>query len=216
MIEKRIKSGISGLDRLIGGGFEAGSSILLSGSCGTGKTVFALQFAHAGASSGEPALYVSFEESAEDIQRDFESIGMNCRGLEESGKLKLLVLNPLVPKAAERLVEENAKSIGTKRVVVDSLTAFCVRFEKQQEIRSAVFGLVSKLKELGVSSLLTSHTGGLDSGVSDFISDCVIDLSYENLGTQFARTLSIRKMRRSAHSMDVHPIAIDKNGMRVA
>lgn len=214
--QARIKSGILGLDKLMGGGFEAGSSILLSGGCGTGKTVFALQFAHAGASAGEPALYVSFEESVGDIRRDFSSIGIDCHRLEEQNRLKLLVLNPLVPKAAERLIEENVKSIGAKRVVVDSLTAFCMRFERQQEVRSAVLELVSRLKALDVASLFTSQSGGPDGGVSDFITDCVIELTYENLGTQFARTLSIRKMRRSAHSMDVHPITIDRNGMRVA
>lgn len=211
----RIKSGVPGLDALIGGGFEAGSSILLSGDCGTGKTVFALQFTNAGAATGEPALYVSFEESAEDVRRDFESIGIDVRRLEEKGLVRLLLLNPLVPKAAERLIEENVNAIGAKRVVIDSLTAFCVRFEKPQEIRGAVFELLSKLKGLGVTSLLTSQAGNLDDGVSDFIADCVIDATYESLGTQFARTLSIRKMRRSGHSPDVHPITIDKTGMRV-
>lgn len=211
----RIPSGVPDLDGLIGGGFETGSSILLSGDCGTGKTVFALQFANAGASSGEPTLYVSFEESAEDVRRDFESIGIDIRKLEEKGQVRLLLLNPLIPKASERLIEENVNAIRAKRVVVDSLTAFCVRFERPQEIRGAVFELVSKLKELGVTSLLTSQAGNLDDGVSDFIADCVINVSYESLGTNFVRTISVRKMRRSGHSPDVHPITIDKNGMRV-
>ncbi len=211
----RTKSGIPGLDALIGGWFEAGSSILLSGDCGTGKTVFALQFTNAGAATGEPTLYVSFEESAEDVRRDFESIGIDIRKFEAAKLVRLLLLNPLVPKASERLIEENVNAIGAKRVVIDSLTAFCVRFEKPQEIRSAVFELISKLKGLGVTALLTSQVGNLDDGVSDFIADCVIDATYESLGTQFARTLSIRKMRRSGHSPDVHPITIDKTGMRI-
>ncbi len=213
--QARIRSGVPGLDALIGGGFETGSSILLSGDCGTGKTVFALQFTNAGAATGEPTLYVSFEESAEDVRRDFESIGVDVRKLEEKGQVRLLLLNPLVPKAAERLIEENVNAIGAKRVVIDSLTAFCVRFEKPSEIRGAVFELVSKLKGLGVTSLLTSQRGNLDDGVSDFIADCVIDSTYESLGTQFVRTLSVRKMRRSGHSPDVHPITIDKTGMRI-
>lgn len=211
----RIGSGIPGLDNLISGGFEAGSSVLLSGDCGTGKTVFALQFTNAGASSGEPTLYVSFEESAEDVRRDFESIGIDVRKLEEKKLVRLLLLNPLIPKASERLIEENINAMGAKRMVIDSLTAFCVRFEKQQELRGAVFELVSKLKALGVTSLLTSQSGNLDDGVSNFIADCVIDITYESLGTQFARTLSVRKMRRSGHTPDVHPITIDKSGMRI-
>lgn len=215
VLSGRILSGVAGLDNLLGGGFEIGSSVLLSGDCGTGKTVFALQFANTGASNGEPTLYVSFEESAEDVRRDFESIGIDIRKLEEKGLVRLLLLNPLIPKASERLIEENVNAIKAKRVVIDSLTAFCVRFEKPQDVRGAVFELVSKLKGLGVTSLLTSQAGNLDDGVSDFIADCVINVAYESFGTNFVRTISIRKMRRSGHSPDVHPITIDKNGMRI-
>ena len=215
---ERVKSGIKNFDRLISSGFEKGSAILVSGKCGTGKSFFAQQFVGEGAKCGEPALYVSFEEPYSDVERNFALMDVDLKKLESEGLLRVLCLNPLVSKAMLRQVSETVTEMSAKRLAVDSLTAFNMKFKDSMEQRMQTFEFITKLKRLGVTALLTDQILEHEYssfGISEFLTDCVIRVSYENLGAQFARTLLIRKMRRSAHSQDIHPFKIDASGITI-
>jgi len=84
----RIVTGITGLDDLIGGGIPEGSTILLTGSCGTGKSILSLQYIYNGAMSGEPGLYVTFEETKEKIIEHSKKFNMDIRPLEDKGMME--------------------------------------------------------------------------------------------------------------------------------
>jgi circadian clock protein KaiC len=216
---ERTSSGILGLDKLIGGGFERNSAIALSGGCGTGKTIFALQFAAYGAQNNEPSVYVSFEESHDEILKDFASIGIDAKKLEEENRLKILSLDPIVTKAVEREISENIEKFGAKRVVIDSITAYSMSFAKDLEIKTEILKLIQKMKAKDVTLLLTNQTDGEKMSVSEsiieYIVDCVVKLSYEVFGTEFARTLVVKKMRRSNHSEEMNSVTITNQGIQI-
>lgn len=235
---KRVPSGIIGLDKLIGGGFPENRTTLISGACGTGKTIFCTQFIYNGALKyKEPGIYITTEERPELIREDSKGFGWDIAKLEEKHLIRMVdgsIAKMGVPSEEsplmmpeefdlEKLLLEimrNIKQVGAKRLVIDSLPALGLNFENENETRKAIMKLSYLLQRAGVTSLLTSEAPEGTNffgrfGVEEYVSDGVIVLHYMGLSTQSNRTLHIRKMRGSKHSEDLHPLKIGKNGITV-
>lgn len=126
----RVSSGISGLDRMVGGGFPHNSVVLVSGPPGTGKSILCLHYLLSGAARGEAGIYVTFEQSHSDLVNDARKVGLRLEPLIKSGKLRIMSvsLNSLEQAQVdvESLVEtvaEEARLIKARRIVVDSLSS---------------------------------------------------------------------------------------------
>lgn len=123
----RVKTGISGFDPLVGGGFPENSNVLLVGTPGTGKSIFALEYAYRGAEMNEPTLYVSLEESADELRDQCRQFGWDVDKMEQTSKLRFLT----IPTAKTRVklfeeIEGQAKRILAKRLVFDSVSVLAV------------------------------------------------------------------------------------------
>ncbi len=226
---ERTPTGIHGLDDLLGGGFIPGRSILLAGSPGTGKTTFALQFLCEGAKAGEPGVALSLEESPDTWRADMLNFGYDIAALEMEDKLRIIDASlvriglqsdekfSIAPQEFDmnhllsRLIKE-AREIGAKRVIVDSLPALDILFRSEPlVVREQILKLNYILRSAGLTSLLISEIpeGSRSYSkheVEEYIADGVITLHYLSLGSQSGRTLVIRKMRGTKHSEDIHPI----------
>lgn len=125
---KRVPTGIDGFDKLIGGGFIDGSSILVCGAPGTGKSIFALQYLYNGAAKyGDNGLYVSIEEKPENLKAQGEEFGWNFKFLEEKGKISFLKIPVDVTNInILDLIKKEATRIKAKRVVIDSLSVLAI------------------------------------------------------------------------------------------
>lgn len=227
----KVKTGIKGFDKLVGGGFPKGKIILLSGTPGTCKTIFALQFLYNGATMfNEKGLYISFEERAESLKNQAKQFGWDFDKLERKKKIKIISIpaNSIREKTAKEIIElANEKKY--KRIVVDSLSALSINtpttYSKVTDlteiaIKRFMYGFVNDLRDVDndVTSLLISQTtdGQLSRDtVSEFICDGIIHINYETLGGNYSRTLIIRKMRETKNDEDVHPIEITKKGIVV-
>jgi KaiC/GvpD/RAD55 family RecA-like ATPase len=235
---KRIKTGIYGLDDLMEGGFPEGRSILLSGACGTGKTIFCMQYIYSGAKDyGEPGVYVTLDERPDLIREDVMRFGWDLKKLEEANKIQIIdgsiakigmpsqeeYALPVTGYDVDKLLLEMMrviKRIGAKRVVIDSIPALGFNFENSNEVRKAILKLSYVLMRSGATSLMTSEiqegTNRFGKyGVEEYVVDGVIVLHYMGIGTQSNRTLHIRKMRSTKHSEDLHPMQITQKGIRV-
>lgn len=225
----RTPSGIHGLDELIGGGFIPSRSILLAGSPGTGKTTFGLQFICEGAKIGEPGVILSLEEEPKTWRQDMLNFGYDLEALENEDKVRVIdaslvkiglesdekfALSPQefnMNHILSRVVKE-AKQIGARRVVVDSLPALDIFYQgNQEDVRSDILKLNYLFKANGLTTLLLSEIAEGSKeysrhGVEDYIVDSVITMHYLSLGSQSGRTLVIRKMRGTKHSEDIHPL----------
>ncbi|PIN99098.1 MAG: ATPase [Candidatus Diapherotrites archaeon CG10_big_fil_rev_8_21_14_0_10_31_34] len=236
---KRVKTGITGLDELIEGGFPEKRSMLVSGACGTGKTIFSMQYIYNGAMKyNEPGIYVTLDERPELIREDVTRFGWDLRKLEE--KKLISIIDGSVARIGMPSEEEFAlpmtgfdldkllleimrvtKRIGAKRVVIDSIPALGFNFDNEQETRKAVLKLSYMLMRIGVTSIMTSEIqeGAAKFGkydVEEYVVDGVIILHYSGIGGGGTnRTVHIRKMRATKHSEDLHPITIGKTGMKV-
>ncbi|MEK6958110.1 MAG: ATPase domain-containing protein [archaeon] len=236
---KRIPTGITGLDELLEGGFPQYRSVLVSGGCGTGKTIFSAQYIYIGASKyNDPGIYVTLDERPDLIRQDMQRFGWDFRKLEDQNMLQIIdgsIAKLGIPSEEEfsmpntgfdidKLLLEiirATKRIGAKRVVIDSIPALGFNFEKENEVRNAVLKLSYMLMRIGVTTIMTSEIGEQENtygkfGIEEYVVDGVIVLHYMGIGTQSNRTLHIRKMRATKHSEDLHPLEIGTKGIKIS
>jgi circadian clock protein KaiC len=228
---KRIKIGVKGMDELLNGGLPKGRTIMVAGSCGTGKTIFAAQFISEGIRLREPCLYVTFEQAKEKLIEDMKEIGIDFQSMLKSGKFRLIggpvghikyfkdkTKADMLDLSGE--IEEVVGEIKAKRIVLDSINLFLMLFETDMERRKALAELTSMLDKLDCTTLLTCEVKEGTKNISwygfeDFVVDGVIVLHripFENI---FERAVSIVKMRGIEHSQNVTALQIKKEGIRV-
>ncbi len=237
MIE-RFSTGIEGLDAKMEGGLVKGSVTLITGKTGTGKTAFCASFLYAGALRNEPGVYVTTEEREEDIRNDIIAMfGWDFTSFEQRNLIRFLPIRPQIPGTVVSgedlgryiklyvfqlvdMIVKAIREINAKRVVLDSVSIIEMFIKDEYLCRVAIIQLMDKLRELGVTSIVTGTvpetsealSGG---GIVEFIADAVIKLDFVPVAEEFKRTLNIRKMRRTDHSIFIHPFAITKTGLKV-
>jgi len=232
----RIPTGIKGLDELIEGGFPEGRSVLLAGSCGTGKTILSMQYIYNGIKKfNDPGVYVTLDERPELIRQDMARFGWNLRELEDDDKLQIIdgslakigmpsdeeFAMPASGFDLDKLLLEimrTIKRIGAKRLVIDSIPALGFNFENENEIRGAILKLSYLLMRMGVTTIMTSEIQEGSNkfgkfGIEEYVVDGVIVMHYMGIGTRSNRTIHVRKMRSTKHSEELHPIEIGAKGI---
>lgn len=218
---ERIESGIPGLDELIEGGFVKGSVNLIAGSTGTCKTIFCSQFIWHGLQKGERGLYITLEESAEDIKAEALQFGMDFDKYIKQGKC---TVEYVYPKTFSDLVSEilgRIKEVNASRFVLDAVTLLGFYMEGAERLRDKVFTLFQKLKALGVTALVVSEIPEGSKvlskfGFEEFVADSVITFHYlEYVAGGTPRSIVIRKMRRTNHGTDIYLFEITEKGIVV-
>lgn len=239
----RVPTGVYGLDELVEGGFPQGRTILVSGACGTGKSIFSMQFLYRGAvERQEPGVFVTFDESPENIRSDMLRFGWNLEELERHNLLAIVdgasaragapsaeehSLNPSELDVNRVLTEilTVARRIGAKRLVLDSIAALAFYLPSHHELRKSVLRICQTLSRTGLTSVVTTELyeqpvkeGELHFskyGVEEYVVDGVVLLNIAGTGAQAERTLYVRKMRGTKHSLETHPFEITEKGIVV-
>ncbi len=218
---KRVPTGIPGFDNLVKGGLIEKSTTLLSGGAGTGKTIFGVQFLYNGAEKyDEPGVMLSFEEDADDIYRDTDAFGWNLEKHVKDNKLSLLYEDPTDISKFSKHLEEEVIKLDAKRVVFDSTSVLGLSLENAHEVRMKLFDLISLLRKLGVTSILTAETledtKGLSRfGVEEFIVDGVIRIHYTGIGGENSSHLQVRKMRATDLKRGFFPMEFTNKGISI-
>jgi circadian clock protein KaiC len=222
-------TGIPGLDEVTEGGLPQGRPTLVCGTAGCGKTILGLQFLVRGALDfDEPGVFVSFEETAEELSQNVSSVGWDLPAMARDGRL---IVDHVRIEAAE--IEEAGAydleglfirlgaaidEIGAKRVVIDTLEVLFGALRDHATLRSELRRLFRWLKDRGVTAVVTAERGDgslTRHGMEEYVSDCVILLDHrvdEQLST---RRLRVVKYRGSRHGTDETPFMIDEHGFRV-
>ncbi|MBU0761719.1 MAG: AAA family ATPase [Candidatus Altiarchaeota archaeon] len=225
----KVKTGITGLDDILLGGIPEGNCVLLSGSAGTGKTVLSHQFLFTGAKEGENGIYLSLVEPAEQIIRNMSEFGFFDQTLIDNGKISVKDMTKDIRikgvdfKDVQGLTDtlrEIIEDAEAKRVVIDSITAFCQNIGETTKIRDFILEMGYQLKYLECTSLLISEIPPQKFtysiyGIEEFIADGVVLLSdFERTG-DLIRSLQVVKMRGVGHSRNKHVMKILPEGISI-
>jgi len=228
----KIPSGIPGFDEISHGGVPKGRATLVSGASGSGKTVLSVQFLYKGVSDfKENAVFVTFEETPEDISRNIKSFGWNIEKLTREKKWAFVDASPDEGDNVEvgqydlggflARIEYAIEKVGAKRIAIDSVSALFTNFQSSGIIRRELYRIIRRLKELNVTCLMTAERPTEDGGVSrygveEFVSDNVVLLHNRlNLRGERERTVEILKFRGSGHDSEEAPLIVSNIGMNM-
>ena len=216
---ERVSSGVASLDAMLEGrGYFKGSSILLGGSAGTGKTSIAAHFAEAACRRGERCVFFSFEESPSQLARNMGSIGIDLQTWVDEGLLRFHAARPslqgLEPHLALMLKE--ISDFRPEVAVVDPLSAL-MSIGSLHQTQGMLLRLIDHLKTVGVTALFTSlQSHDADSGIAiSSIMDSWIMVENRHDGNDLARRLHIIKSRGMAHSAEMRRMLITKSGVQL-
>ncbi|HEX4048335.1 MAG TPA: ATPase domain-containing protein [Elusimicrobiota bacterium] len=218
----RVRTGVPGLDELLGGGLLDRSATIVSGSSGIGKSTLSLQFIAEGGRAGEKGIYVTLEEGPEQILSAADALAIPVRELAKNGLVDIVYFSPEHVRAAQFLtvLTDRIQERGARRLVVDSTSNMVTAGIGDEEVRQLLYNLVVRFKILGVTALLTLESDALHStdliterGISP-VADNLIMLRYAE-GDGNAPQLTVVKTRGSVHAPETHAFAIAQGGVRM-
>jgi len=220
--EDIITSGVPDLDAMIAtGGFYRGTSILISGVAGAGKSSLAASFANSGCAGGERVLYFSFEESSAQTVRNMRSIGINLQPWLDADRLRHIAARPTFYSLEMHLAVmlREISRFDPSLVVLDPISALLGSGD-QQEVQAMLLRIVDFLKNRGATAVFThlahSQEGAVatDAGMSSLMDAWILMLNREVNG-EFNRELYLLKARGAAHSNQVREFVMHSDGIRL-
>jgi circadian clock protein KaiC len=226
---EKCPTGIRGLDEITEGGLPRGRPTLICGGAGSGKTLFAMEFLMRGAMDyGEPGVFMTFEETPEDLAKNFISLGFDLNEMMSRGLIAtdhIYIARSEIEETGEYDLEglfirlgSAIDSVGAKRVVLDTIEALFSGLSNATILRAELRRLFHWLKERGVTAIVTGESGDKTLtryGLEEYVADCVIFLDFRIREQIATRRLRIVKYRGSSHGSDEYPFLIDEGGVSV-
>jgi len=226
---EKTPTGIRGLDEVTRGGLPKGRPTLIAGGPGSGKTLFGMEFLVRGATEyNEPGVFIAFEETANELAQNVESLGFNVPELVRQNKLSIDYVY-LDRREIEVTGEYDLEglfirlgyaidSVGAKRVVLDTVEALFAGLTNEFILRGELRRLFRWLKEKGVTAVITAEQGEKTltrQGLEEYVSDCVILLDHRVINQVATRQMRVVKYRGTAHGTNEYPFLIDEEGFSV-
>jgi circadian clock protein KaiC len=223
--ELRVLTGIRGLDKLTGGGFERNSAVLIAGGGGCGKSIFATQFLNEGISvENETGIYISFEENKDRFYKHMLVFGWDLKKMEEQGRFIFLKYSPeriaKIVREKSKEIENSIREVEARRIVIDSLSAYTALFDTEAEKRKMLVALFDMIKEWDCTTVVVAeedqHPDKHFSSVMGFMADAIVLLYNERepKGLRF-RALEVFKMRGTKHESKICSMKITEHGIEV-
>ena len=220
---EKVSTGVPTLDEMFaGGGYTRGSTVLVSGTAGTGKTSLAVAFAVERCKQGERCLYVSYEESPGQLVQNMRSVGFDLEKWTKKGLLKIVSTRPAFFGLEMHLLDlyKILAGFDPSAVVIDPLTSLIGQAE-ESEIQSMLTRMIDALKSKGITGVFTSLVSSSASndtsgeiGVSSLIDTWIVVRELEeNMGNRRTRGLYIAKSRGTGHSNDIHKLVFSDDGI---
>ena len=231
-VEHRLEkapTGIRGFDEITQGGLPKGRTALVTGGPGTGKTMFAMEFLVKGATEfGEPGVFVSFEETADELIANSASLGFS---LPELCDANLLYIDYVRVERSE--IEESGEydleglfirlshainSVGARRLVLDTIETLFSGLPNISILRAELRRLFRWIKDKNISTIVTGERGAVSltrEGLEEYVSDCVVLLDHRVTDQISTRRLRVLKYRGSEHGTNEYPFLISDRGFMV-
>ena len=219
---ERVSSGNRRLDALLGGGFARGSSVLVTGTSGTGKTTVACTFAFEVQRRAEKVLFVGYEESEDALCANMRSVGLDLSSAIEGGGLRIMTALPEAAGAEQHLLNilDALDAFAPDHLVLDAVSA-CERMGSERAAFDFLVRLIATCRARGILCLATNQNleketiGAISgAGISSLV-DTLVALHYADDGRALSRRLMVVKSRGSSHSHAYHPFRIGEHGLEL-
>ncbi|MGJ7918982.1 ATPase domain-containing protein [Neobacillus sp. LXY-4] len=220
----RTLSGIAGLDQLLNGGFPTGSTVLVEGLPGTGKTILGMQFLYHGVvDEDEAGIFITFEELPHQLYSELLDFGWDLRKLEQQNKLRVICLSPEVlieqMEKPNGLIEQMINEIDCKRIVIDSISLFQFGSIDLMQSRKTIYTIRNILRKFNITSIFIQESNSSGQGDVPFVNylvDGVLRLSLKDHMNDFRkRTLEVLKMRGCRFKEGEHIYRIEGQGIHL-
>ena len=219
---ERVSSGIARLDAMMGGkGYYRGSTVLISGTAGSGKTSVAAQFAHAAAARGERCLWFAFEESSSQIMRNMRSVGIDLEPAVRRGMLAFHAVRPTICGLEMHLVtiHKLVRQFKPRIVIIDPITNFSA-IGSEEDVKAMLTRLIDYFKMQQITAVFISLNSGGDSAESpdnavSSLTDTWLLLRDLQIGAERNRALYLLKSRGMAHSNQVREFLLTDRGVEL-
>jgi len=220
---KEILSGSEPLDKMLGGGVACGTSMLITGAAGTGKSVLCTQFARAALSRGEKVLFYLFDERLGTFQLRSDTLDMSVTAERDSGQLTIAQIEPteLSPGEFASQVVRAVEDGGVNMVIIDSLNGYLQSMPEERLLGIQIHELLSYLSNNGVTCLMTLVQHGIFGNPVDeavdvsYLADTVLLLRYFEVQGAVRQAVSVVKKRSGEHERTIRECRVQKGGMRV-
>lgn len=218
----RLKTGISKFDELLGEGIPRGSSLLVAGVAGTGKTILLLEFVYRGALAGEKGIVFTFEETEERLRASARGLGWKLDREIDRGMVQIIFI-PQPEIMVEKhllMMAERVAVFGARRVAVDSVSVFLHKVKDPQISREKTFQLASVIQNTQAVGLFATDIPYGSSkisrfGVEETVVDGVVILSATEQGLERQRYIEVYKLRNTAHLKGRHNLMIGEGGLTI-
>jgi circadian clock protein KaiC len=218
----QVPSGIEALDAMLGGGIDRGSSTLIMGPAGSGKSALSTQYAVAAAMRGERASMFLFEESVSSVFHRAKSLGMPLQEHVDNGRINVRQIDPaqLQPGEFAHLVRHAVETDGTRLLTIDSLNGYLNAVPEEKFLLLHLHELLGYLGEHGVATLLVFAQAGLVGQMHSvvdvsYLADCVILLRYFEAHAKIRKALSVVKKRSGSHETAIRDFLLSADGIGI-
>ena len=220
---QQLPSGLPSLDAMLGGGVDRGTSTLLMGPAGCGKSALSTQDAVAAALRGEKAAMFIFEESLSSLFNRSAALGMPLRPLVEQGLIDLRQVDPasLQPGELAHLVQQSVEENGTRVLIIDSLNGYLNAVPEERFLLLHLHELLSYLGQNGVATILVFAQHGLLGAAMQspvdvsYLADCVVLLRYFEARGKIRKAISVVKKRSGIHDTAIRDLVLTREGIQV-